>query len=103
MEGDSMRFLKSTRRKIVVLPATVILSTLSPAFGDDKAPPIKKGEKEPDIAPPSKENLANPRMVFIKTVLARYTVLVGDRQEGAKVSDPCSRRRPILPSQRRSS
>jgi hypothetical protein len=86
-----MRFPNSTRRQLGLLVVVVILTSLSLVFGNDIAPESKKGEKAPDIGPPTKEDLADPRMIFIKTVLERYTVLVGDREDAAKVSIPCLR------------
>jgi hypothetical protein len=49
------------------------------------------GGNPPDIAPPTAKELADKRMVFMKTALARYTIQVGERKEPAKVGDPCLR------------
>lgn len=86
-----MRFSAACQHKFVLLVAVVVLTALSPAFGDDAAPSSPQKEPAPDIAPPTKKDLADPRMIFIKSVLARYTVQVGDRAEAAKVSEPCLR------------
>jgi hypothetical protein len=54
-------------------------------------PGDKTGGKRPDIAPPTAKELADERMKFMKTALARYTIQVGDRKEPASVLDPCLR------------
>jgi hypothetical protein len=66
-------------------------TTMSPASGDDKPPSSRQQRKVADLAPPTKEDLADPRMIYIKTVLSRYTVEVGGREGAAKTSDPCLR------------
>jgi hypothetical protein len=62
-----------------------------PALRADDPPADKTGGNPPDIAPPTAKELADRRMVFMKTALARYTVQVGERKELAKVGDPCLR------------
>jgi hypothetical protein len=48
-------------------------------------------KKAPDIAPPTEKDLADKRMVFMKSALSHFTVQVGDRKEASKVADPCLR------------
>jgi hypothetical protein len=85
-----MRLVSFARRALVLFLLLTGLSIAASSFADD-APPGKPSKTEPDIAPPTKDELAEQRMVFIKSALARYTVQVGDRKEPAKVSDPCLR------------
>jgi hypothetical protein len=66
-------------------------SIVGPSFAADDPAPAKPGKDEPDIAPPTKDELADQRMVFIKSALTQYSVRVGDRNEPARVSDPCLR------------
>src|SRR5579863_4471856 len=86
-----MRFSALCRREFVMCVAAVGCVALLPAFGDDKVPSGKQQEKSPDIGPPTKEDLADPRMIYIKSVLSRFTVEVGGREAAAKTSDPCLR------------
>src|SRR5262245_793983 len=86
-----MRFSSSCRHAFVLFVPVIVFTALSTAFGDDKAPASPKPEKAPDIRAPTQEDLADPRMIFIKSVLSRYTVQVGDREDVAKVSEPCLR------------
>jgi hypothetical protein len=69
---------------------TLAPGSVMPALCADDPPAVKTGGK-PDIAPPTAEDLADRRMVFMKAALARYTVEVGGRKEPAKVADPCLR------------
>jgi hypothetical protein len=57
----------------------------------DAVPGAKGDEFPARIAPPTDKELADKRMVFMKTALARYTVQVGDQKDPAKVADPCLR------------
>jgi hypothetical protein len=91
MKGDSMRFSASIRHEFVLFVSAVVLTALSTALADERTPASQKQEKAPDIGAPTKEDLADPRMIFIKSVLSRYTVQVGDRNDVAKVSEPCLR------------
>src|SRR4029453_14348787 len=74
LTGDSMRFTASWRHQFVLFVPAIVVTAFSAAFGDETAPAGQKPEKAPDIGAPTKEDLANPRMVFIKSVLSRYTV-----------------------------
>ncbi len=66
------------------------VTSARPLLSDD--PPGDKDDgKPPQLAPPSKEELADRRIVFMKSALAHYTVQVGDSKEPAKVADPCLR------------
>jgi hypothetical protein len=51
-----------------------VLTPLPLALGDDKAASSPKEENAPDIAPPTKDDLADKRIVFWKSALAQYTV-----------------------------
>jgi len=86
-----MQFSASWRHELSLIVTVIGLASSSPAFGEEKTPPGKQQERAPDLAPPTKEELADPRMVFIKSVLARHTVQVGDREEPARVSELCLR------------
>lgn len=86
-----MRFSALCRHEFVLLFAVVLATTMSPVSGDDKTPSSKQKEQGADLAPPTKEDLADPRMIYIKTVLSRFTVEVGGREGAAKTSDPCLR------------
>ena len=84
-----MRISASNRRDLGLL-FTIIVTSLVPSLsGDDKSAP--REEPAPDIAAPTKEDLADQRMVFIKSALGQYTIRAGDRNEPARVSDPCLR------------
>jgi hypothetical protein len=78
-------------RLLLVLIATLAPCSVVPVLFAEDPPTDKTGEKPPKIAPPTAEELANERMKFMKTALARYTVHVGERKEPAKVADPCLR------------
>src|SRR5437764_281512 len=71
---------------LTLIPCAVMLVLLA-----DDPPADKRGGKPADIAPPTAEELADRRMVFMKAALARYTVEVGGRKEVARVADPCLR------------
>ncbi len=89
-----MRFSASLQRKtfmFVVAAFLMIATCLSAAVADDTTASPSKDESAPDISPPTKDDLADKRVVFCKSALAQYTVLVGDRQDAAKVSEPCLR------------
>ena len=54
------------------------------------APPAGKAdEKTPGLAPPTAEELAGKRLVFMKAALSRFTVRVGNRKEVSAAADPC--------------
>jgi hypothetical protein len=72
---------------LVIFALCLLGSTL---LADDP-PADKKEEKAPDIAPPTARELADRRMQFMKTVLGRFTIQVGERKEPATVGDPCLR------------
>jgi hypothetical protein len=78
-------------RLLLVLVPTLAPCSVVPTLFAEEPPADKTGEKPPKIAPPTAEELANERMKFMKTALARYTVHVGERKEPAKVADPCLR------------
>jgi hypothetical protein len=79
-------------RLLLVLIPTLALGSVGPALPADPPPPNPKTEaKQPEIAPPTEKELAEKRMMFMKSALARYTVRVGERKEVAKVADPCLR------------
>jgi hypothetical protein len=75
----------------LVLISTLAPCAVGPALLADDPPADKTGGKPPEIAPPTVKELADQRMVFMKTALARYTVQVGEHKEPAKVADPCLR------------
>lgn len=55
-------------------------------------PPARKvDEKTPGLAPPTARELADKRMVFMKTALSRFTIQVGNRKEASRAADPCLR------------
>lgn len=86
-----MRPSATIRHELTLFIAVVVFTPLAPAVGDDRASSTLQQETAPDISPPTKEDLADKRIIFSKSALAQYTVLVGDRPEPAKVSDPCLR------------
>ena len=48
-------------------------------------------KKEPDLAAPTAKELAEQRMVFMKSAVSHFTIRVGDRKEASKAADPCLR------------
>lgn len=76
---------------LLVLVTALALCSAEPGLPADGPPAGKAGGKAPDIAPPTAEELADKKMVFMKSALARFTIQVGDRKEPAKVGDPCLR------------
>jgi hypothetical protein len=78
------------RRGFLLLLPLAACPFIPPLCADDP-PRAKQAADQPDIAPPTKEDLADQRMVFMKTALAHYTVQLGDGKDPAKVSDPCLR------------
>src|SRR5258708_35099891 len=84
-----MRFSTLFRHGFVLFVSAVVLTALSTTLADERTPASQKPEKTPDIGAPTKEDLSDPRMIFIKSVLSRYTIQVGDRNDVARVSDPC--------------
>lgn len=63
-------------------------------------PAVNKTEgKLHAIAPPTEKELADQRLMFMKSALARFTVQVGDQKEEAKVGEPCLRlSNPVSPA-----
>src|SRR5580704_13206665 len=47
--------------------------------------PKKAAEKAPDLTPPTAKELADKRMVFMKSALSHFTIQVGDRKEESRV------------------
>src|SRR5258708_6738736 len=86
-----MRLLAASPHEFVLFFSVGLSTTMSPGSGDANAPPHRPKEKGPRLAPPTKEDLADPRMIYIKSVLSRYTVEVGGREGAATTSDPCLR------------
>lgn len=83
-----------TRRTLphsVAIYLTLALCLVVPALFAEDPPAGKTGGKQPEIAPPTAEELKGKRMQFMKSALARYTVHVGERKEPATVGDPCLR------------
>ncbi len=80
----------SFARCCLVLVPLIACPFIPPLCADDP-PPAKQVADQPDIAPPTKEDLADQRMVFMKAALAHYSVQLGDGKDTAKVSDPCLR------------
>jgi hypothetical protein len=78
-----------TRIRFLLVLAPAVFSVVFALRADD--PPTKPEGQAPEIAPPTEKELADKRMVFMKTALSRYTVQVGARKEPAKVGDPCLR------------
>jgi hypothetical protein len=78
-------------RSLLILISVLAFSTVIAALHADEPPVDKTGEKKADIAPPTDKELADKRVVFMKTALAHFTIQVGDRKEPAKVGDPCLR------------
>ena len=74
----------------VCLLLVPVLVPAAPLPADEPAEK-KASEKESDLAPPTARELAEQRMVFMKTALSRFTIRLGDRKEVAKVGDPCLR------------
>jgi hypothetical protein len=86
-----MRPVASTCHALLLLLPLAAASIVGTLLAGDDRPAGKSGKEEPDIAPPTKDELAEQRMVFIKSALGQYTVQVADRNEPARVSDPCLR------------
>jgi hypothetical protein len=78
-------------RLLFALILTPALCRVAPALLAEEPPADKAGKKSATIAPPTKEELADKRMQFMKNALARYTIQVGEREEPATVGDPCLR------------
>jgi hypothetical protein len=78
-------------RLLLVLVPTLALCSVVPALPANDPPADKTDGKPPAIAPPTAKELADKRIKFMKTALARYTVQVGEQKESAKVGDPCLR------------
>jgi hypothetical protein len=67
---------------LCVMPITVLAQEL---------PSPKEDVRAPGLAPPTAKELADKRMVFMKSALSHFTIQVGNRKEPAKVADPCLR------------
>jgi hypothetical protein len=78
-------------RLLLLLIAPLAPGALGASLRADEPPADKREEKPPRIAPPTAKELADERMKFMKTALARFTVQVGERKEPATVADPCLR------------
>ena len=78
-------------RLLFVLIPIPALCSVAPALLAVDPPADKSGEKPPRLAPPTAKELADKRMQFMKTALARFTIQVGERKEPAEVLDPCLR------------
>jgi hypothetical protein len=85
------RSLFTRCRLLLVLAPALAACLVLPVLRADDPPADKAGGKPPDIAPPTAQELADKRMVFMKTALARYTIQVGGQKEPARVADPCLR------------
>jgi hypothetical protein len=76
---------------LAILPTLALCSAGTFLHADDPLPAEKKVDKQPDIAPPTTKELADKRMVFMKSALAHFAIQVGDQKEQAKVGDPVLR------------
>jgi hypothetical protein len=82
------------RSSYPVCACLLLVPVLAPAGQQppaDEPPARKADEKAPDLAPPTAKELADKRMVFMKSALSHFTIQVGDRKEASKVADPCLR------------
>jgi hypothetical protein len=75
----------------VIFPMLAFFLVVPVLSADDPPPKDKKGDKQPDIAPPTEKELAEKKMMFMKSALGHFTIKVGDRKEQAKVGDPVLR------------
>jgi hypothetical protein len=73
---------------LLLVPVLVLAGPRLPA---DEPPAKRADEKAPDLAPPTAKELADKRMVFMKSALSHFTIQVGDRKGASKVADPCLR------------
>ena len=78
-------------RFLFAVAATLAAIQLVPPLRGDDPPDEESAEERDNLAPPTKEELADQRMVFMKTALSHFAVKVGDRKEPARVADPCLR------------
>jgi hypothetical protein len=78
-------------RLLAVLIPTLAFYSVVPVLPAGEPPADKTGRAPPDLAPPTATELADKRMEFMKTALARFTIRVGERREPAKVAAPCLR------------
>src|SRR5579871_6266296 len=75
-----------------VLAVLAFLALVPMAWpADDPPGKEKKAEKQPDISAPTEKELADRRIVFMKSALNHFSIRVGDRKEESKVGDPCLR------------
>jgi hypothetical protein len=84
---------RPTLHRAVTIPLGIaVLLVGSTAWtGADDSPADRTDGKPPRLAPPTAKELADERMKFMKTALARFKVQVGERKELAEVADPCLR------------
>lgn len=75
---------------LCLLPVPVCVPA-GPRLVADEPPAKKADDNAPGLAPPTAEELAGKRMVFMKAALSRFTIRVGDREEASAVADPCLR------------
>jgi hypothetical protein len=76
---------------LLLLMWALAAGPVGPALHGDDPPADKRGAKPADIAAPTAKELADRRMVFMKSALAHYSVEVGGLKEPATVGDPCLR------------
>jgi hypothetical protein len=74
-----------------VLAVLAFLVLVPAAWTADEPVKEKKTEKQPDISAPSEKELADRRIVFMKSALDHFSIRVGDRKEASKVGNPCLR------------
>jgi hypothetical protein len=87
-----MRYFFLARLPVVLVLATALaICSVGPPLIAEDPPAGKKDEKSSDIAPPTAKELADKKMMFMKTALSHFTIQVGDNKEQAKVLDPCLR------------
>ena len=84
-------FSMHCRMLLLLVPMLAICSLGTVLNADDPPPANKKVEKQPDIAPPTEKELAEKKMMFMKSALGHFTIKVGNQKEQAKVGDPCLR------------
>ena len=75
----------------LVLLANLVIGPAQSSVRADDPPAKQTEEKKATIAPPTAKELADKRIIFMKSALAHFTVQLGDRKERAKVGDPCLR------------
>jgi len=73
---------------LLLVPILLLAAHQLPA---DEPPAKNADKKTPDLVPPTVKELADKRMVFMKSALSHFTIQVGNRKEASKVADPCLR------------